>query len=151
MEISYNKDLGLWVSKDGKIFREANYTYRGPSQSYKCVRTDLGRMDVHRVVAITFIANPDKDPIVLHLDDNPQNNSVINLRWGTYQDNMSDMIAKGRAYWQKDLIPLTVQEKEVLHLKAYKNTHRAISYVLHVTESRVSQLLASIREKGWIR
>jgi hypothetical protein len=33
----------------------------------------------------------------LHNDDNPGNNRVENLRWGTQQDNVDDMHSKGRA------------------------------------------------------
>ncbi|MFQ9297753.1 MAG: NUMOD4 domain-containing protein [Clostridia bacterium] len=42
---------------------------------------------VHRLVAETFIPNPNNYPIVLHLDNNKTNNNYINLKWGTVQEN----------------------------------------------------------------
>lgn len=45
---------------------------------------------VHRVIAKTFIPNPNKYPVVRHKDDNPTNNRVDNLAWGTQRDNMHD-------------------------------------------------------------
>ena len=51
---------------------------------------------VHRLVAQTFVPNPDNLPLVMHLDDNPLNNNDCNLKWGTHQDNMDDMYKKGR-------------------------------------------------------
>jgi hypothetical protein len=51
---------------------------------------------VHRLVAQAFLPNPDNLPIVMHLDDNPSNNHVSNLRWGTHLDNMQDKMRKGR-------------------------------------------------------
>lgn len=44
----------------------------------------------HRLVAEAFIPNPDNLPFVLHINDNPLDNRVENLRWGTAQDNAND-------------------------------------------------------------
>lgn len=51
---------------------------------------------IHRIVAEAFIPNPDGLPLVLHWDDNPGNNHVENLRWGTKRDNMLDAIRNGK-------------------------------------------------------
>ena len=42
---------------------------------------------VSRLVAMTFIPNPDNLPIVNHLDGNKQNNGVDNLEWCTVRRN----------------------------------------------------------------
>lgn len=50
----------------------------------------------HQLVAWAFIPNPNNLPSVCHRDDNPSNNRVGNLFWGTQGDNIRDMYSKGR-------------------------------------------------------
>lgn len=45
------------------------------------------RFSVHRLVARTFIPNPDNSPIVGHNDDNKLNNRVENIYWTTPAEN----------------------------------------------------------------
>ncbi len=42
---------------------------------------------IHRLVATAFIVNPNKYPIVNHIDENPLNNIVDNLEWCTSSYN----------------------------------------------------------------
>jgi hypothetical protein len=42
---------------------------------------------VHRLVAITFIPNPEKKPEVNHMDFNIHNNARKNLEWVTKSEN----------------------------------------------------------------
>lgn len=50
---------------------------------------------VHRLVAISFIPNPDGLSDVAHGDGDPANNILSNLRWATHADNQMDMRAHG--------------------------------------------------------
>lgn len=42
---------------------------------------------IHRLIAETFIPNPDNLPQINHKDENPNNNEVSNLEWCTVQYN----------------------------------------------------------------
>lgn len=109
---------GLYeVSNQGRVKslgRRVKYGVEGSTRSYetpeRILRTssdaryaavilcnDGGkkRKLVHRLVAEAFIPNPDGKPFVLHWDDDPQNNHIENLRWGTHSENMRDSIRNG--------------------------------------------------------
>lgn len=65
------------VTKDGYLRVKLCY---GGNGTYKC-------KCVHRIVAETYIPNPDNLPQVNHKDENPKNNNVDNLEWCTSQYN----------------------------------------------------------------
>lgn len=53
---------------------------------------------IHRLMAEAFMPNPEGYPVVRHFDDDPSNNVLDNLKWGTQKDNIHDSINNGHAY-----------------------------------------------------
>lgn len=51
---------------------------------------------VHRVVAIAYMGEPLPGQEVAHLDGDPTNNRVENLRWCSHAENESHKVAHGR-------------------------------------------------------
>lgn len=52
-------------------------------------------IEVHRLVAAAFLGPRPDGLEVCHWDDNPRNNHVSNLRYGTFSDNMRDRVRNG--------------------------------------------------------
>lgn len=90
----------LYATKDGRIYSKKVNKYlkisinrkTGYSQVHLKKRTKL----VHRIIALTFLKNPYNLPCVCHKDNNPLNNRISNLYWGTYSENTQQCIRDGR-------------------------------------------------------
>ena len=54
------------------------------------------KMFVHRIVLQTFVGPCPEGMECLHKDDNPSNNHVKNLRWGTRSENAKEGVKNGR-------------------------------------------------------
>lgn len=74
---------------------------------------------VHRLVAEAFLPNLEALPVVMHKDDDPTNNDIMNLKWGTQRDNMQDCFDKERNFVK----PIYCFEKH----KEYKSCAEAAS------------------------
>ena len=73
-----NKFLTLSLEgEEGKKYYYVGFTINGKRKNYR----------VSRLVAMTFIPNPNNLPIVNHKDENKLNNNVENLEWCDYTYN----------------------------------------------------------------
>lgn len=62
----------------------------GKTGYYHCwmkINNEEKTLDVHRVVALSFLKNPNNYKVVNHKDGNKKNNRVSNLEWCSYRDN----------------------------------------------------------------
>ena len=52
------------------------------------------KFKLHRLMALTFISNPQNKKEVNHIDGNPKNNLMYNLEWVSHFENQSHKIKK---------------------------------------------------------
>lgn len=99
-----------YISKYGRV-----YSVHKKSKKTKILKEDLSgigypsvkinneNIRIHRVVAETFIPNPEGKPCVNHIDGNPKHNDISgtiyppNLEWVSYKENINHA-------WQTGLV-----------------------------------------------
>lgn len=96
-----------YISRTGKIYRDYGDGCFYPIKTHVNARNGYvyaglcyaGTNRVHRMVALTWIPNPNNYPVVGHKDNNRANPCADNLYWTTYEGNTHDAMKDGRM-WQ---------------------------------------------------
>lgn len=73
---------------------------------------------VHRMVAITYLENPDNKQVVNHKDTRIINNHVDNLEWVTYKENMNTFETKKnlmRGKNSKQILQIDIENKKIIN------------------------------------
>lgn len=113
-----------FISDKGEVFS----TKYGPLKKLKprdfgsgyvgvtlCNKGHYKQIKVHRLVAQTFIPNPDNKPCVNHKDGNKQNNCIDNLEWSTHKEN--------NQYFRNVQKPNGLYEKQSEKSKSYMESY----------------------------
>lgn len=87
-------------SGEAKVMKQVDHG-RG-ARKYKQIQFSIKKQDinygVHRLIGLTFIPNPENKPEIDHIDGNPSNNRVDNLRWATRIENANNPISMERRH-----------------------------------------------------
>ena len=95
-------ELPYEVSNFGNVKRVSNMPYKHKNREYikpylnnkgyMCINlyknSKVHKFQVHRLIAVYFLPNPNNLPEINHIDGNRLNNDIDNLEWCTRQQNM---------------------------------------------------------------
>lgn len=103
-----------------------------------------------RYVAKTYLPNPNNLPVVMHLDNNKLNNSITNLKCGTYKENSQQMMREGRNKGQFVSKLSGEQQLEIVRLYDTGNyTLKELSIKFNC--GNMSRIVRRTREKGGLQ
>lgn len=90
---------GVYKLKYGGWSEGSDHKAKQSKITYKRAYLRNCKIMVHRLVAETFIPNPDNKPTVDHIDRNPSNNDVSNLQWADYTEQALNTITHLNSPW----------------------------------------------------
>lgn len=108
-----------------------------------------GPAQVHRLVALAFLTNPENRPYVNHKDCNPANNVLSNLEWVTAKENMehasiNGRLATGERHWRCKISDEQIAEIKI-HLEQRIMTMPEIARMYRISASSVSNIYRGSR------
>ena len=130
------------ITKSGKIWSECTNKFLATRihngyHTIALVRTDYS---IHKLVALTFIPNPNQYEIINHIDEDKLNNHVTNLEWTTQKDNIQKC-TKDTSHPQ-EIVQLDLNGKEIA---IHKSIQDAASFV-NRDQSSISAVLRGRRK-----
>uniref|UniRef100_A0A6C0AEE9 HNH nuclease domain-containing protein n=1 Tax=viral metagenome TaxID=1070528 RepID=A0A6C0AEE9_9ZZZZ len=78
------------VSNKGRIKNSKIFISQRLQNGYFSVTLSKKNYKVHRLVCMCFIENPENKRTVDHIDRNPKNNNLENLRWASHSEQCSN-------------------------------------------------------------
>ena len=105
---------------------------------------------VHRLIAETFIPNPENKPEVNHNDGDKTNNSVDNLQWTTRKENMEHAHQTGLIDNRGESSAMhKLTEKDVIEIyKMYKQGYKQ-SEISRCFNMSHTQIYSIVKGKQW--
>ena len=91
-----------------------------------------------RLVALTFISNPENKSCINHKDGNKKNNKVDNLEWVTYSENSIHAYKNGLYNTSKRRKPHKLNEFQKRIIRKCDLKNHEISKIFDVSKSYVS-------------
>ena len=103
--------------KSGIILKQTNKK-GGYFSVVLCFNDKIRYTRIHRLVAESFIPNPEEKKHVNHIDGNKQNNNVYNLEWNTPKENVNHALSlhpnilKGIKNYNQKVRPKKIIQKD---------------------------------------
>ena len=141
------------IHRDGRVWSKKTNKFLKPAinhQGYYQLLLDGKCKRVNRLVAQTYIPNPENKPEVNHKDGNKLNNVVSNLEWCTSSENSKHSVEnglqvslKGEERWNHKLT-----EEDVNNIKFLNKTlaQKQVAEMYGVDASLISRI---VNNKLW--
>jgi hypothetical protein len=149
------KDTQYYITQNGDVIRD-NLTLRKSVSKGGYQRIVLnvngGKVSklIHRLVAETYLPNPNNLPEVDHRDTNKLNNDISNLEWVTTEENkrrarLNGLIKKGESHGKSKLTKTDVEYIRNNYIPRHKEYGmRALGKKFNVQHMTISNIINKI-------
>ena len=138
------------INKDGLVINTTNKRINAHSEMtkgyYQCSIKGKKYL-VHRLIAMTFIPNPENKEQVNHIDGDKKNNNIANLEWATSRENADHATALSLRHHRRIS---REQQSTIVELLRAGVSIKSISIRFSISRNRVSYLRKKYQEKGLI-
>jgi len=130
----YVSSLGRFKNSKGIIMKD----YKQHHTGYIHVRVNKDKNALHRIVALTFLENPENKAYVNHIDGNKTNNALVNIEWNTPNENSlhSHKFGLNKGYKRK----IIQYNLDMNKIKDYNSIIEA-SNLLNMSQSNIKAVL----------
>lgn len=102
---------------------------------------------IHRAVLMAWERMPNPDEECRHLDNNPENNHICNLKWGTRLENVNDKRISGRLPTGEKSGTHKLTEKDVIRIRMLhgKKSLRTLASMFNVSHTAIRRAALGIK------
>lgn len=103
---------------------------------------------VHRLVATTFIQNPENKKQVNHINGVKTDNCVENIEWNTCKENMTHAFSVGLNKGKKGFLNVNskLNEEDVLFIRSSDLSRKELSVIYNIDKTVICKI---INRKSW--
>lgn len=134
-------DLGE-IRKDTNDYIMKPYIQNGYAHVTLQINKKSKRFNIHRLVAIAFIPNPENKPYVNHIDGDKTNNCVKNLEWVTAAENAQHAVRTGlrQPSRERAVVQFSLNGQKI-------REYKSLSEAARITDSSVAKISICCQRK----
>jgi len=137
-----NELINYKITKSGKIWsiKSNRFLKQRTCNGYKMITLEKNSMNItiHRIVAETFIPNPENKIYVNHINSNKLDNRVENLEWVTQKENCA--AHKKNISHPRKVIQMDINDNEI---STFESIKKASEYI-GLTAASISRVVLGI-------
>jgi hypothetical protein len=138
---------GVSVTPTGEIRGPSGKVLRplASDDGYRYVMIRRRRLRVHHAVLLAFVGPRPDGAETRHLNDDPADNRVDNLAWGTRSDNVRDRLANGGYANGEDSAAAKLTLEQVRSIRADRRSSRVVGAAHGVSHTTVLDIRRGVR------